>query len=261
MITRLAAIGLAYLGVVSPIPAHAAAETMRPTMYDDGLACPGDCDAHVVFASRHNGTRNAFLPPLSARATPKACKVGEACMICFDDSDASCMEVLYRGAGPHERTFDFTPAFYTEACGRSGLPQALQNACAELQAAVRKRGYDQRVSCFNAPEHSTCSGLMTRANEEQEADRRERAACLAEGQTPYNARQTDRAKHRAHGCNYERFGTGGPNSKGNTWRKLLPGACREGTFVGRDGLDCCSNNLFAAASLHPECSVYFPKPQ
>jgi hypothetical protein len=258
---RLGGVVAAGFGLVWSISALAQAESMRATLYDDGLACPGGCDAHVVFAPQHNGTRNAFLPPLSERGAPKPCVAGSSCMICFDDSDASCMEVLYRGAGPHERTFDFTPAFYTEACARPGLPTPLLNACAELQSAVRKRGYNQRLNCFIEPDHAACSALMTQAKEEQGADRRERSACLAEGQNAYNARQPDRARHRSNGCNYERFGTGGPNSKGNTWRKLLPGACREGTFVGRDGLDCCSNNLFAAASLHPECSIYFPKPQ
>ena len=44
----------------------AEAQQMRATMHSDGLACPGNCDAHVVFAQRHNGTPNAFRPPLAS---------------------------------------------------------------------------------------------------------------------------------------------------------------------------------------------------
>src|SRR5687767_13633577 len=211
---RLGGVVAAGFGLVWSISALAQAESMRATLYDDGLACPGGCDAHVVFAPQHNGTRNAFLPPLSERGAPKPCVAGSSCMICFDDSDASCMEVLYRGAGPHERTFDFTPDFYTETCDEPGIPKALQNACAEIKSAVQKHRYDQRVNCFLDPNDANCSALITQAKEEQEADRREREACLAEGQGAYNARQVDRTAQRANDCNYERFGTGGPNSKG-----------------------------------------------
>jgi hypothetical protein len=232
---------------------------MRATLYDDGLACPGNCDAHVVFAPSHNGTRNAFKPPLANRANPTPCAVGEMCMICFDDTDSSCLEVLYRGAGPHRGAFDFTPAFYSKSCALRDLPAALREECDGLQSEVRRLGYDRRTNCFATPSDPHCDGIIERAESQKASDTVEREACLRESENAYNARQTNTAKQRALNCNYERFGTGGPNSKGKTWRRLLPGACRQGTYVGRDGLDCCSNNPLAAVALHPECSIYFPK--
>ncbi len=234
------------------------AKIMRATIYDDGLACPGNCDAHVVFASRHNGTRNAFRPPLTNRAAPERCSIGKLCMICFDENDSSCFTALYRGNGPHEQAFDFTPAFFSSSCGKPVLPPQFAAKCRELEAEVHRLGYDQRVNCFSSASDRACAALLQEAERLKTEDAVEREACLREGQSTYNARQSDRKRQRSLECNYERFGTGGPNSKGKTWRRLLPGACRDGTFVGRDGLDCCSNDLFAAAALHPECSIFFP---
>ena len=235
----------------------AEAQQMRATMYSDGLACPGDCDAHVVFAQRHNGTPNAFRPPLASRSSPEPCLRGQLCVICFDASNTSCLEVMYRGSGPHEATFDFTPAFFRETCGKEDIPAALTNECRGLQAAVKKHEYDQRINCIATPDETACAAPMSEANRLRAADAVEREACLREGEAAYNARQTEPARRRSLSCNYEKTGTGGPNSKGKTWRRLLPGACRPGTFVGRDGLDCCSSELLAAAALHPECSSYF----
>lgn len=237
------------------------AETMRATLYDDGLACPGNCDAHVVFAPRHNGTRNAFRPPLGNRGDPEECVSGESCMICFGEADSSCLVVLYRGNGPGERTFDFTPAFFSETCGQAGLPEQLAATCRELDARVERLGYDERINCFESESDPACGSILQESARLKTADAVEREACLNEGQVAYNARQSDPVKQRSLGCNYEKSGTGGPNSNGLTWRRLLPGACREGTFVGRDGLDCCSNDRIAAAALHPECSIYFPRRQ
>lgn len=261
-LARLTGLGLVLTGMLvlvsscqrQPEPA----EIMRATMYDDGLACPGDCDAHVVFAPRHNGTRNAFRRPLAGRSAPKDCIVGEFCMICFDEPDGSCLSVLYRGSGPPEGTFDFTPAFFDEYCDRPVLPARLATTCRELEIAVIRLGYDRHTNCFDLPSDENCAAILTEADRLKALDVSERLACLAEGEAAYNARQTDRAMQRALDCNYERFASGGPNSAGVTWRRLLPGACREGSFVGRDGLDCCSGNLLAAAALHPECRRYFP---
>lgn len=236
------------------------AEIMRATMYDDGLACPGGCDAHVVFAPRHNGTRNAFRPPMASRSAPGECTVGEHCMICFDELDGSCLSVLYRGGGPHEGTFDFTPAFFDEYCDRPDLPGRLAATCRVLESAVIRLGYDRRTDCFASPADEGCAEIVAESDRLKASDAVERLACLDQGEAAYNARQTDPATQRALDCNYERFGTGGPNSAGVTWRRLLPGACRQGSFVGRDGLDCCGGNLLAAAALHPECSGFFPQP-
>ena len=235
------------------------AEIMRATMYDDGLACPGNCDAHVVFAPRHNGTRNAFRPPLASRSAPEDCSVGDLCMICFDESGSSCFSALYRGNGPHERTFDFTPAFFNATCDRPGLPSQFAAECRDLEAAVIRLGYDRRTNCFSSVSDDACAALLNEAERLKAADIPERDACLREGEYAYNARQADRTTQRSLACNYERFGTGGPNSSGRIWRRLLPGACWEGSFVGRDGLDCCTGDPFAAAALHPECSLFFPR--
>ena len=244
-------------GAASQPVSAAEAVQMRATMYSDGLACPGDCDAHVVFAQRHNGTPNAFRPPLASRSSPEPCLRGQICVICFDASSTSCLEVMYRGSGPHEFTFDFTPAFFQKTCGKGDIPAALANECRGLQAAVKRHAYDQRINCIAAPDETACAALMAEAERLRAADAFEREACLHEGEEAYNERQTEPARRRSLSCNYEKTGTGGPNSKGKTWRRLLPGACRPGTFVGRDGLDCCSSELLAAAALHPECSPYF----
>ncbi len=236
------------------------AEIMRATMYDDGLACPGDCDAHVVFAPRHNGTRNAFRPPLFRRSVAEDCVVGEICMICFDEPDTSCFTALYRGGGPAERTFDFTPAFFSETCDGPGLPPKFAETCRALEAAVIRLGYDRRASCFSSVSDERCRLVLAEAERLKAADSSERGACLSEGEQAYNARQKDRTRQRSLECNYERFGTGGSNSRGRTWRRLLPAACRDGAFVGRDGLDCCADDPLSAAALHPECSMFFPPP-
>lgn len=39
---------------------HAA--DIKLTLYDDGLSCPENCDAHVVFHSALNGTKHAHAP-------------------------------------------------------------------------------------------------------------------------------------------------------------------------------------------------------
>jgi hypothetical protein len=233
-------------------------EDMRPTIYDDGLACPGNCDAHVVFSVQYNGTAHAFKPPLANRARPEKCVVGQQCMICFDKDDANCMTALYRGSGPDKGRFDFTPAFFREACVRPSLPRQLAAKCRAVEAAMLKLGYDRRINCFVAPDDAACVSIVRESERLRSEDRTERDACLREGLSRYNARQTDPSKQRSDACNYERFGTGGPNSKGERWSRLMAGTCRDGSYVGRDGLDCCSNDPFAAAAMHPECSMFFP---
>lgn len=233
------------------------AQKMQATMYDDGLACPGNCDAHVVFAPRHNGTRNAFAPPLDNRNNPTKCSNGDDCIICFEEDESSCIVVRYRGNGPHQGRFDFTPAFFTENCNRSELPPQFDAKCKDLENRVRRLGYDERVNCFASKSVASCAAILESAIRRKAEDSPERTACIRNGQKAYNYLQTDQRKQRSHGCNYEKYGTGGPNSLGQTWRRLLPAACRENTFVGRDGLDCCSNDRFAAAALHPECSIFF----
>jgi hypothetical protein len=84
--------------------------------------------------------------------------------------------------------------------------------------------------------------------------------CKRLGEAVFNRKYTDNpAMQREHDCAYEKLGTGGPNSKGQSWKRLLGGACRPGTYVGKDGLDCCSGSLYAAAMLGGECKSFFVK--
>jgi hypothetical protein len=233
------------------------AHEMKMTMYHDGVSCPGGCDAHVVLNARDNGTLHAYLPS-SSRSNPAACVSGADCRICFDDTDKNCMNVTYRGSGPPSGKFDFTPAFYEKYCGRTDIPSQLTAECRRLDTQVTRSGYSTRVNCFVAPDDPLCSTVIANATSEQQADARQREVCLEMGQARYNATQSNPAKRRSLGCNYTKLSLG-RNSKGVTWRRLMPGACKSGSFVGRDGLDCCSNDLRLAATIHPECTPYFPR--
>ena len=249
---RIAAV--AALSVVSV--SLAVARDMKPTIYDDGISCPGGCDAHVVLNPSDNGTRYAYASG-SPRGAPQPCKAGEACTICFDDSDASCMSATYRGAGPPSGTFDFTPAFYAANCGRAEVPAALKAQCGALDRAAAKLGYTTRINCFLSPDHAKCRAVMDRAKADQSRDVPKREACLGLGEAAYNAAQSDPDERRTNACNYSLSLRGG--RPGRQWHLLLPAACRPGTYVDRFGLDCCSGDVRFAASNHPECASFFPR--
>lgn len=242
--------------VEAPAPAPAAAVAMKITLYDDGLACPGGCDAHVVFHPSHNGTLNAFAPPRAAPTALQKCQPGGRCMICFDADIANCMVATYRGSGPTRGRFDMTPALFEQGCGRPGLPAAFAAECARLSDAALRLGYERRINCVAEPGLPLCSMMIAPRKAAQEQDATEREKCLRLGQSAYNAQQADERLHRTHGCNYF-LNQKGRNSAGETWFKLTPGACRPETYVGRDGLDCCSASVFAAAAFHPECRGFF----
>jgi hypothetical protein len=74
----------------------ASARNIKLTIYDDGLSCPGNCDAHVVIFPSDNGTRYAFRSN-STRSNPQKCIYGDDCVICFGESEATCMHAKYRG--------------------------------------------------------------------------------------------------------------------------------------------------------------------
>ncbi|WP_422022925.1 hypothetical protein [Roseibium sp.] len=235
------------------------AAEMSLTIYDDGRSCPGNCDAHVVFHKSHNGTVNAFAPGSSAD-NPEKCTNGQTCMICFGEEPSSCMKATFRGSGPPEGKFDFTPAFFREQCDQAGLPSALDNYCKGLRRKVADKGYDMRLNCFDKSDHNKCVSVMADAKKKYEADLPIWEACMREGQRAFNARQEDDTTRRKYDCAYSELKLGGPNSSGVRWHLLQPAACRPGTYVGRDGLDCCDGNSFTAAALHPECSVFHPRP-
>ena len=250
--------------LVWAFPAARAAERMQPTMYDDGMACPGGCDPHVVFARRHNGTDNAFRPPLANRVSAKEhpCVRGELCMICFEADDASCMEVRYRGNGPEAGRFDFSAAFMLDACKRtSELPSALQQQCAGMERTAT-RVYGGSQSCIADSTSAACAPLIDAARAAQAADRPEYLACVAEGPAAYNRTQADPKLHRStsNGCAYW-LNVRGANSRGQTWQKLAPGACSDGSFVGQDGLDCCTGVPLIDANFgRRECAAYYLRP-
>ncbi|HEX8149851.1 MAG TPA: hypothetical protein VF591_21905 [Pyrinomonadaceae bacterium] len=229
---------------------------MKLTMYDDGRSCPGGCDAHVVLHTTNNGTPNAYLPE-SGAGTHKRCVPNQECKICFDADPQSCMLAMYRGDGPHPNTFDFTPAFYEQNCPRPGIPRALATQCAALRGQAR--ALEGRLNCFRTPEHRKCADLMAQAKRRQAQDRPVYETCVQQGEAKFNEGRPV-AQQRSNDCAYEQRGTGGPNRAGKRWKKLLPGACREGTLVGRDGLDCCSGSLFHDGPLDVECRNFYPRP-
>ncbi len=226
----------------------------RLTIYDDGLACPAGCDAHVVFHPTLNGTAFAFAPA-SKPGVYEKCTPNTACRLCFDGA-TSCMVVMYRGAGPHPRAFDFTPAFYEASCGKADIPPALAAQCRILAQA--KKTLEGRVNCIRSPDHPKCATLIEEAREAQAKDRQLYAECLRLGESAFNATRPV-SEQRSNDCTYEMKGTG-VNSQGKTWKRLRPAGCRDGTYVGPNGTDCCTGNLFADGPQGAECRVFYPQP-
>jgi len=229
---------------------------IKLTIYDDGVACPGNCDAHVVLNNRDNGTRYAYRVG-ATRSAPQACILGQECEICFGEADTSCMVARYRGGGPPVGTFDFTPAFYQVNCAKVSIPAALRRQCGALDRAVRAFGYDTRVNCFAAPQNPKCVAVIAASSAAQKSDMPKRLACLSEGESAYNRSQVDAKERRALDCNYSELSLGGSGAK--RWKLLLPAACRPGTSVDKFGLDCCSADERFAASNHPECAAFYPR--
>jgi hypothetical protein len=230
------------------------AVNMEATIYDDGKSCPGNCDAHVVFAPRHNGTRNAFAPS-SSREAPAKCVAGEQCRICFAEDPASCMLATYRGAGPPTGRFDFTPAFFEANCPRSGLPAPFASQCRNAQPALNR--LQRQINCIANPTHQRCRTLISTLTQRKAADKTLYDECKRLGEPAFNRKYARQPRlQRSNDCAYEQQRNGG----GGRWRRLLDGACRTGHYVGRDGLDCCSGNLYAAALLGRECRGFFLQP-
>ena len=229
---------------------------VKLTIYDDGFSCPANCDAHVVFHRSMNGTKNAHAPN-SAPGTFQKCTLNTECRICFDDAGQQCMNVMYRGAGPPRNTFDFTPAFYLKHCGQPSTPPLLAAKCNALKAQART--LDGRVNCIQNPDHPKCVDIIRVARKRQADDRPLFEKCKQLGEAEFNSGRPIR-EQRSEGCAYEKRGTGGPNSQGTTWKRLLPGACRDNTFVGRDGLDCCNGITIFDGPLGVECKGFYPLP-
>lgn len=236
------------------LPLNASAETIRMTQYADGKSCPGDCDAHVVYDRGLDGTDFAHLP----NTATNNCIIGKDCEICLESGRKQCLVVTYRGRGPSEKTFDLTPAFFDSRCKMADIPALLKSKCDSLQKQAA--ALNGRINCIKDLEHESCKPMMTAARERQLEDLKIYDKCKAMTQAKFNATKKTAAEKRQDDCAYEFKGTGGPNSRGVTWRKLLPGACRPNTFVGRDGLDCCSGAPSADGPLGSECKAFYPLP-
>jgi hypothetical protein len=177
-------------------------------------------------------------------------------VICFGESDATCVHAIYRGNGPSAGRFDFTPAFYSENCSRTNIPTALRKQCDDFDRAAARGGYVNAINCFDTPDDPKCRAVIANAKAAREADIPKRQKCLEMGQRRYNAAQTDPKQRRATECNYSELSLGG--SRGRHWKLLLPAACRRGTFVDKFSLDCCTSDVRFAAVNHPECKAFFP---
>jgi len=249
---------LSFAAAISISTISSNAHELAPTIYDDGRSCPGDCDAHVVLNPTNNGTSHAHKP--GTQSSPQRCANGRDCRICFGHTADSCMIVLYRGGGPPAGKLDFTPAFYKQFCGTVGIPSRLSEQCNALDRAVSLQGYDERLNCVIDSSTPQCASVIGDAQTEYDADLEAYNECVRLGEASFNTAQPDVTTRRIYDCAYSQLKTGGPNRNGLRWHQLLPAACRPGTFVGRDGLDCCGGEPRVEAALHPECSPYYQEP-
>lgn len=237
-----------FLAAVMPV---SQAETKKTTIYDDGASCPANCDAHVVFHKDMNGTEFAYKP--GTKNVP--CERNQTCRICLESGGKQCLEVMYRGRGPHPDTFDFTPAFYKEACATTPEQSLLAKECKELKNAAKQ--LEGRINCIAIPDNTKCVDIIAASKTARELDLPKYNLCLQMGEKNYNKNKSV-AEKRSNECAYEFKGTG--KSPKKIWRKLLPGTCRVQTYVGRDGLDCCSGITFADGPLGVECQGFYPQP-
>lgn len=226
------------------------AEVKKITIYSDGQSCPGNCDSHVVFDKAMNGTE--FAHQAGTQYAP--CKINEPCHICLESGEKQCLDIMYRGNGPHANTFDFTPAFYHTICASTPPQPLLAQKCKSMRSSAEK--LDKRINCILTPDNQKCRDIMNSAVSARKLDTPKYRQCLKLGQRAYNT-TVPIAEQRDHNCAYELHGTG-KNSSGKTWKKLLPAACRDNTFVGRDGLDCCSGKTLTDGPLDLECKIYYP---
>ena len=165
------------------------------------------------------------------------------------------MTALYRGDGPARGRFDFTPAFFEANCSKTKLPAAFRKECESAAPALEE--IKDLVNCVATPDDRRCEAVMTTAQQRQTADEVLYNQCTELGETAFNRKHREKPSlQRSNDSAYEQLGTG-RNSKGETWSKLLPGACRAGTYVGRDGTVCCNGSLYEAALLGRECRQFF----
>ncbi|EPY6702279.1 hypothetical protein AAHU49_06900 [Klebsiella quasipneumoniae subsp. quasipneumoniae] len=229
-------------------------EVKRITIYNDGNACPGNCDAHVVFPDVMNGTEYAHDPLRSSNGKYEKCINGHECTICLESGEKQCLGTIYRGTGPHANTFDFTPAFYQMACNTVPKQSILAKQCNVIN---KNQNYLKRkTNCITNPKDQKCILIMKEANAAKELDNIKYQKCLSEGEKKYNP-TVSKDQRRDDNCNYELMSTG-RNSRGKTWQKLLPAACGNMAFMGKGATDCCTGNTFTDGGLFTECSPFYP---
>jgi hypothetical protein len=169
------------------------------------------------------------------------------------------MEAIYRGGGPDKGRFDFTAAYFEIACQKPGIPEAFLKTCKAFRAKYEALT-SEAVYCLNEPNFEGCEAKLATAKAAKEADQVLYDECKSLGEKAFNKKyQSDVSKQRSLECAYEKKGTGGPNTKGQTWRRLLPAACFAGSFVDRSGLDCCDGNKMSLGGFGNECAIYIVK--
>ena len=242
------------LAILSGFPASAATgQKMELTVYEDGKSCPKGCNDHVVFNKKHNGTANAFLashpiPPY------KRCNTEQPCRICFETEARHCMDVEYGGEGPNENKFDVTPAFMKKHCGEKNLPPEVASICRTTYK--KEQRYLASINCIKHPQHEKCRAVMEEADKKQRDDLLIYKKCIKMGEDKFN-KQVNAEEQRSNDCAYTKNVR---NPRTGYERILLPGACHAGTYVGRDGLDCCSGIPANDSKFDIECDKFYPKP-
>ena len=165
------------------------------------------------------------------------------------------MLAMCRGAGPDVDRFDFTPAFYEENCSKPQLPQEFSTKCRSAEAAIAN--LRTQINCIEQPSRAKCKAMMEVVKRRKAADDLLYAECKGMGEVAFNQKHTTQPSlQRSNNCEYEKLSTAG-NSHGQQWRRLLDGTCNAGSFVGKNGLDCCSGSLFSTALLESECRGFY----
>jgi hypothetical protein len=152
--------------------------------------------------------------------------------------------------------FDFTPAFFEENCGRNDLPAPLAQICRSANPTVER--LRTQINCFQHPAHPKCKDLMSEASRRKAVDDAVYDECKRMGEAAFNRKYINSpSMQRTNDCQYEKLRRGLNPRTGVRWRLLLDGACRPGTYVGKNGLDCCTGNLYQTALLGSECNLFF----
>jgi hypothetical protein len=112
------------------------------------------------------------------------------------------------------------------------------------------------VYCLAVPTAPGCAAVIEKAEAAKAADKPLYEECLL-NEAKFNAKHASTpAMQRTDHCTYELNGTGGPNSKGERWSRLLPAACQAGAYVDRAGTDCCDGNKMSLGGFGKQCGAF-----